>query len=266
MGGTLLKCAHAVCVGAAHERRGLPCQDSTASYRTEHACAVTLCDGAGSVPGSEHAASAAADAIAVFAAESFETLWSSSDMVVREALLQSALDAVRERFGDLRPACTALLAVMADDGRWMAAHLGDGVILALEDLLTGTVLSLPENGSSLSATYFLSGPDPLKHLRIYRGDAAQASYLLLSSDGASALLYDIAPITLAPVVFKMSRWLKEHDADAVSEAIGEDLRDVFRQRAYDDLSLAILCRVLREESPLAQTRNQFDEYEANDQI
>ena len=64
--------------------------------------------------------------------------------------------------------CT-LLFYACGGGRFLAGHLGDG-LMALVQGEDCRPLSLPENGENPSETWFVTSPDALEHLRLLRGD------------------------------------------------------------------------------------------------
>lgn len=227
--------------GSAHLSRGIPCQDSVFGARGAHAAAVALCDGAGSVPHSELAAQAASRALASYAAEHFELLWSLEDAVVRDVIVTLGVTAVREAAPGVRPACTVLLAAMAADGRSLVCHLGDGAILALGRDGRGRLFSEPENGERPNMTYFLSGPEPLRHLRVLRPEPDSAEAFVLGSDGVSAGLYSYSGAA-SPAVEKMVGWLRSGGQAHAAALLDDALKNVFRSQSADDVSLAILLR------------------------
>ena len=236
-----LKLAVGALQGLAHESRGEPCQDSVSACRAAHAACVALCDGAGSVPGSERVSEAVARALASLAAERFERLWTLRDAVLRDLIVSAGTAAALAAAPEVRPACTVLLAAMSDDGRCLVCHLGDGAVLAVPPAGGGRLLSAPENGESLSRTFFLSGPEPRQHLRVYR---PEAEALLLCSDGVSPRMYERSGAA-SPAVGKMVGWLRSGGEAHAEALIGDALRNVFRSQSADDLSLAILLRAPR---------------------
>ena len=234
-----LMTACGVLCGIYHEDRDVPCQDSVCAQQSENVSCVALCDGAGSVKGAERVSESAARALAALFTERFDALWALEDDVLRSLILSQGVEAVQKDAPGIPAACTLLLAAMHTDGRCLVCHLGDGAIIASGVDGTGRIFSVPENGRSASETYFLCGPNPMRHLRIYRTLPDWADALLLCSDGVSRQVYELDG-TAAPVVRKMVGWLRSDGEAFAARLIDDALRNVFRRLSRDDLSIAIL--------------------------
>ena len=123
--------ARAVRTGQYHLLTGLPCQDRAEGRAEGPVALAVLCDGAGSCPGSEEAAEAVCRWALEDVPESFETLYALEGSVLAAELAargQAALclAGLEERL------CTMLLFACHEDGRWLAAHIGDGVLFLRE--------------------------------------------------------------------------------------------------------------------------------------
>lgn len=115
----------------------------------------------------------------------------------------------------------------------MQIHVGDDGALS--------VFSPPENGAYQNETFFLTAPDAAEHLRLRRGRSEGPGALLLMSDGMSESLYQYATGTPAPACRKVAQWLRDGDEEAVSQALEQNMKQVFSLRTGDDLSLAAVC-------------------------
>lgn len=230
--------ACAVCTGQYHLMAGLPCQDRAEGRAEGPVSLVILCDGAGSCPGSE----AAAEAVCRWALEdvpaSFEALCALDGPALSAELAARGQAALRAAgLGDCL--CTMLLFACHEDGRWLAAHIGDG-FLFLREGNRARILSWPENGRFAKETFFLCEPDAAQHLRIYRGKASGALQAMLTSDGCGDCLCDWGAKRPAPAVDVMCGWLVDYGGQAASQAMAMELEELFSLRSDDDLSLAIL--------------------------
>lgn len=234
--------ASAVRQGFLHRMKDMPCQDRTAGSTEGPVSLAVLCDGAGSCPESE----LAAERVCRWALEDipncFDELYAMAQDELPAALVargQAALNAAL--LGD--KLCTMLLFSCHRDGRWLAAHIGDGYIFLREQGST-RVLSHPMNGRFLNETFFLCESDADRFLRTYRGQGGEELQALLTSDGCGDSLYDRRAGTIAPAVDKMCGWMTDYDSQTVSQALAHALADPFSQESHDDLSIAILsfCR------------------------
>lgn len=235
-----VKAAYAVQVGNLHLAAKLPCQDSIFFFRGERACCLALADGAGSVPGSELASSAVCKALAKAAVSCFAEWSVMADDDLKQEILNLAADSVDAAVPGRKPDCTLLLVAIADDGRALWCHIGDGGIFFVSDGEC-RLLSEPENGLESYITFFLSGADAARHLRVGRTVLSRDSAFLLCSDGVEPTLYDAEAGLCAPAVRIVAEWLRAEPESAVSEALDSHLNSLFRQRSDDDMSLGVIC-------------------------
>lgn len=106
-------------------------------------------------------------------------------------------EAMRRQFGEPinEYAATVVGAMLSPDGGFIV-HIGDGVAssFVFSDAQSGIFLTLtaqsnPENGKSANETFYATGPNWIKHLRIEPVPKG-TNFLLLCTDGAQSLLYD----------------------------------------------------------------------------
>ena len=235
-----VKYAAAAACGQSHLLEGQLCQDVASGVAVGPVTAVAVSDGAGSCPSSELAAQCACTWVLKLFSQRFDALYAAAESDLAETLAkegQAALQAAHLPEG----LCTLLVAACHNDGRWLAAHIGDGYIFQLSDG-PARVLSPPENGAFANETFFLCEADAQEHLRIYRGRAIGRMAVLLTSDGCGAALYDIERGAPAPAVEILCSWLADHDGEAVSQALESQLTGIFSEASEDDLSIAVLYR------------------------
>ena len=226
----------AVYAGRFHRAAGSPCQDRTAFARTDRAVCAALADGAGSRAHSEVGAACATAIAARLLSSRFDALWALSDEALRAELMEQCLAELSRETLPLRElACTLLFFAAHRDGRFLAGHIGDGVIV-LSDA-ESRVLSTPENGDTLSETYFLTGADAAEHLRVYRGTLPPEGTALLMSDGMAESLYRRFDGSPAPACGRIAQWLHEGDPQVVDQALAAHMEKTFSRRSDDDLSL-----------------------------
>lgn len=236
----MVRYAAAAARGQQHLLEGRPCQDFAAGRAAGRAAAVCLCDGAGSCPHSERAAECVCDWALRLLPACFDELYGVSEDELADILVAGGQAALQEA-GLPDGLCTMLLMACHEDGRWMAAHIGDGYIF-VEERGASRVLSYPENGSFANETFFLCEAGAREHLRVYRGRAEARFAALLTSDGCGGALYDLGKKAPAPAVPVLCGWLADHDGAAVSLAVEAQLTELFSVESDDDLSMALLYR------------------------
>ena len=234
------KVSQAVCTGRRHRLEDTPCQDRVAVRRTEELVCCTLADGAGSRSHSELGAECVTRAAAELLTGEFEALWAMEQPPLAEAVISRCVQALNS----LEPpiyelACTLLFCVCHRDGRFLAGHLGDGVMIhEAEGELS--VFSPPENGAFQNETYFITGADAVGHLRLRRGRWMCEGALLMMSDGTADSLYRYADGTPASACRTLAGWLREGEEEVVSQALQDNLERTFAGRTSDDMSLILL--------------------------
>lgn len=227
----------AVCTGRAHRNAGLPCQDQIAIRRGEGTICTALADGAGSRPRSETGAACVTACVSGALSERFEEFWPLEDPALADRLVQLCLSALaRQKLPVYDMACTLLFFAAHQDGRFLAGHLGDGVMISATEAGL-RVFSHPENGADTSETFFITGPDAGEHLRLFRGQLPESGTLLLMSDGMAESLYQRSTETPAPVCGRIAQWVHEGDPEIVSQSLERNMETLCAQRSADDLSL-----------------------------
>lgn len=241
------KVSWAVCTGRRHQQEGTPCQDRVVVRREEAVVCCALADGAGSRSHSELGAECVTQAAAELLSSRFEELWTMEDVPLAGAVINRcvrALNGLEPPIHEL--ACTLLFCAAHRDGRFLAGHLGDGVMIRAEGGAL-SVFSPPDNGAYQNETYFITGTDAVERLRVRRGRWRAEGTLLLMSDGAADSLYHYADGTPAAACQTLAAWLRDGEEDVISQALRDNLERTFAKRTGDDMSLLLLS--WREEEP-----------------
>ena len=235
-----VKLSAATLQGSRHRREGTPCQDCAATLSLGGTHAAALCDGAGSLPHSHLGAGAAAGAAVRLLCGSFEELWTLPPRALGRRVLEELLRAMAETGRPLPELGCTLLFCACREGRFLAGHLGDG-LMALVRRGEALPLSLPENGSEPGETWFLTSPDAPERLRLYRGELGPGpGTVLLTSDGVSGQLLDRRTRRLSPACLRLARWAEEYSPAEMEEILRGNLREVLSQGTPDDLGIALL--------------------------
>lgn len=231
--------------GTGHRKAGIPCQDCTLTYSLKGVHVVTLADGAGSACLSHFGARAVTSAIAHAVVRDFQCLITMSDEGIRawaRGVITYALEGVAEkeacRLSDLS---STLLLVAVKKQRFLALHIGDGVIGCFKhhDLF---VLSAPENGEFANQTWFTTTLSQADSLRVYRGDASSISGFVLMSDGVEPSLYDMRKKQLSHAVINLLIHNQRIPGHKMSELLEQSLEMSIVPRTTDDCSIALLSR------------------------
>lgn len=231
--------------GQGHKRNDIPCQDKTLCLFENGVRVIALADGAGSAKLSQYGAEAAIHIAAEYVANEFDGLWDLSDadikssiaIVIRERLALVA----RELSCDEKDLSSTLLLVAVKKNRYLALHVGDGVIGCMfrESL---EVISKPANGEYANLTWFTTSQDFESVLRVYRGDASSISGFILMSDGVEPSLYDADNVALAKAVLNLFFVNVKSSTKETTELLKESLESVIARRTKDDCSIAMMSR------------------------
>lgn len=257
---------------------GVPCQDQVLCLRFPNGTETgALADGAGSVRLSHYGAAVVVEAASQLIAHEFDRIFKATNnlgtiRVEMVGQLQSALseaattgldltDSDRKRLGfppretnprvacEVRDLASTLLLVAVKDDRFVALHLGDGVLGAEVILPSGRKvarpLGRPDNGEFANETTFITSRSAAGALRIYRGrletKTRTISGFILMSDGPEMVLYKKRTRTLAPACSKLLEACRSLPSEVMHEQLEVTLRDVIVPRTHDDCSLVLLA-------------------------
>ena len=155
---------------------------------------------------------------------------------------------------------SALLFVAVKDERYLAGHIGDGLIARLNE--SCTVLSEPKNDLFHNETDFAAEDLAMTNLRIYKGDLQEPFGFMLMSDGACQSLYEFDTNNLSPACATFFEWLKEYDGETVSEALVENINKYFLKNTKGDISIAVMASDKKDIEPdakFAETNEPYDD-------
>lgn len=150
---------------------------------------------------------------------------------------------------ELQDLSSTLLLVAVKKNRYIALHLGDGVIGA--ELTQGNrsklrVLSKPSNGEFSNETFFVTLAQATQKTRVITGSTEgwpwRISGFILMSDGPEAALYSKRQKTLAPACKKLFAANAKLEQSTMDEQLSCAIRDVIQKRTDDDCSIAIMSR------------------------
>lgn len=242
-------------IGTSHKKSGTPCQDVTNKLVSENSCTIVLADGAGSASLSEIGAELACQSILSTLHSDFDEFFEMDSLLAKRKIIHG----IRTRLGikakiydrDKQEFASTLLFVSIKNNKFIAGHIGDGIIGAIDEKGTAIMLSEPENGEFANSTYFTTSNDYRYHFRLYRGNVDNFSSFFLMSDGAADCLYHKMAKTFAPAILSFSRWIEKYDEDSVNKALYENMLKMFPKHTTDDCSF-IMCK------NMSINRDQFD--------
>lgn len=228
--------------GQAHEWKGLPCQDVCNGGSLKEKSWLALADGAGSCLYAQEGAKTCVEAVRALLWR-FRGGWRENSAKDLLCALLGALRKTAERLHcEIWDLSSTLLAVQAFGGRYIALHLGDGVLGAFHADGSVSVLSAPDNGGFANQTTFVTTSDAVYHLRLYSGELGDIEGFLAMSDGAAESLYAPREQIFMPLVKVLFERLRCFGGTLTSQWFAPIFEDYVRANTADDVSLvATLC-------------------------
>ena len=244
--------AWAQTTGAAHQMRGVPCEDTMGLTIINDKQGTTwliaaVADGAGSA---ECAAEGSRIATESFIEAAAETIIRSGardlDLVMRSSAVyaRTILEFVAEDAGrPLDDYHTTLLACVTCGARSAFFQIGDGIILACDqETAAWSAILRPQNDENREFTYFLTLPEALEIAEVALIDRP-ISHVALTSDGLQDII--VHPETLAvrsPLLDRLAGALAAVSAAGDAEVVSSGLYTVLDSKAFrnftaDDTSL-----------------------------
>lgn len=180
--------------GSSHREDGRPCQDAFAFCVEGNAVVAAVCDGAGSCELSHVGARTVAETMVAGLARQVRTgqLGLATDADGLRVLVEAEVTRARADVQavaaagsrELSAYASTLVVAVAWPSRVCFVHLGDGYAVVRQQTGTPDLVSVPENGEYVNETYFVTGDEWPRHLRMVAFDTAVAA-LVLMSDGAA---------------------------------------------------------------------------------
>ncbi|GHT79741.1 hypothetical protein FACS1894104_4950 [Actinomycetota bacterium] len=249
--------------GIAHTREGISCQDAVYFATNGLVNAGALCDGAGTAKHAEIGAQTTAEVVVHELLDHFDSYllqhpnWLQkllqkllskqlhTEEAIKQTLIQTIQSALIDRahnFPDskLDDYHSTLLAVAIKNDKFIAFHIGDGVIGCRENGQLRT-MSQPDNGEYASSTFFVTLPHAEQYLRYYHGHVGDINGFVLISDGTAESFYDQESQTLAKVCIKLLDENAKNEAGFADE-LQESFDSVVRNKTTDDCSVVLMGR------------------------
>ncbi len=234
--------------GRSHLARNQPCQDKVHYCCFEKQSAIiSLADGAGSCVwsdiGAEYIVNNIGEIIHSNFDDYFENPTQASYDIVSKLLMGLQQIAILKTIDLHELSSTLLFAYVRKTPKgvkYLAGHIGDGVIAIGGSSDEIEVLSHPTRGDFANTTVFITGPDAAKNLRVYSGFVQYNIGFLLMSDGAAESLYSQRLKTLAPACKEILAFFDRYSQKIAGSAIKKILERHFIKKTHDDCSLSVL--------------------------
>lgn len=197
-------------MGQKHKGRGVPCEDSSIAVQRDGVSVVVVADGAGSkqYTHARFGSKSACDTVSELLINYFDALYYEN----REAAVRSLIiAAVHVGFANLmeqhkldtldRLSCTLLFCAVKDR-RVLIGHIGDGLIACVSESGVHPI-TMPQNGTNASSTYFVTAPHAADYLRLIKTTTDDIHGIALMTDGVQDSVYDENSGLIKPVVAQM---------------------------------------------------------------
>lgn len=240
-----LRVAGAAVVGRRHEKAGVPCGDAVRTFCNDRFACIALADGVGSANRGEEGARIAASCLATLMRDGFSELVEASEELCKNQIAVTLLRSLSRKAKQLGvepdALATTLLFVATDGERFLAGQLGDGRVgMRLGSRATWALALTPDRSDFRNFTHVATDPSHWEAFCLARGTVPPYSAFVLMSDGAEEALYNRALDRFAPAITTVADWTTRVSRRRASAALAENLRDVVRERTFDDVGLAIL--------------------------
>ncbi|MEE5993285.1 MAG: PP2C family serine/threonine-protein phosphatase [Oscillospiraceae bacterium] len=230
-------------VGTRHQNKGIACQDAVqAEYSTTaNAAIAVLSDGAGSCECAEEGANITVHTTMEILSEYFDQLYEmpeneAVDFIltrIREKMAQSAKE---QGFEDIMPfSATLLCAVLADDGRYLYFHVGDGMIAISDKKGNCQVVSTYHHKIASNYTTFVTVEDTDYHF--HKGVNEISSFLLVSDGPEIFLKYGNVLTGKGDLLIQLSYFYQNHEMVSEMQALAEELQ---KYGMTDDASFVLI--------------------------
>ena len=241
----LFRIAGASTIGTSHIENEKPCQDKFFSKKINNVATISLADGAGSCSKSDIGAEICTRYIVDFLCNNFDKTFLQSELEVSEEILKGVTKSLQnmsdELNAPLKDLSSTLLFVAVKGNKFLAGHIGDGLIGSFDE--SGSqIFSPPENGEFSNQTFFITMGDAKDHLRIYKGNLNSTLGFILMSDGSYESLFDTQKNELTGANLTFFSWLvdKKNSIETIEKSLEDALINKFTQRTIDDCSIILL--------------------------
>lgn len=175
--------------GKRHRKKEMMCQDQYACKKADGRLSVALVDGIGATDVNAKAGKRVAELTAAFFLEQAEHIKKADEYTIAYNLIkqiQRLLDQMSQEYGvNVKELSSTLLEIYIDpqEGRYVAVHLGDGIIAALDEEQKIRIISRPQNGRKLNETVLTTSDTALGNMRILKAPLGNIKTFVIATDG-----------------------------------------------------------------------------------
>ena len=150
---------------------------------------IGLVDGSGDTDVNVIAGEKVVDVMTNFLMEHYEKCMEWSRKAINEELLhliREEIEKVSDRYGISSGELKSTIAVVCIDHEldsYCAVHLGDGIIIGIEEGNVPVPISYPLNGYTRNETYLTTSKDAVKKMKVFRGKLHHMQGFMMCSDG-----------------------------------------------------------------------------------
>ena len=185
----LWTCKYGTRIGTRHKEMDLLCQDRVNYKVLDNRQIIGLVDGSGDTDLNVIAGEKVVDVMTNFILEHYDKCMEWSRKAINEELLyiiRRELEKISGRFGI--PCCelkSTIAVVCIDHERdsYCAVHLGDGIIIGIEEGNVPIPISYPRNGYTRNETYLTTSEEAVKKMKVFRGRLGDMQGFMMCSDG-----------------------------------------------------------------------------------
>ncbi len=232
--------------GVSHKKTNKKCEDAVLTLKKDKFIFLGVSDGAGSVKSAYTASWIVLHLLALEFEEKLEEYLDSKNISKKilsflETRLMFLAKYTKLEFEEL--SSTLIFALILED-KYIIGHIGDGIVVNIDQDNSLNILSKPENFEFANETVFCNTLGYQDRLRIYQGGVSEIQNgLLLCSDGVEDAIYDYKEDKVASICEQMINWLDDYDEEKVSGALQYNLEKNIARLSSDDLSVVILKRL-----------------------
>lgn len=230
--------------GRSHIKTNTPCQDKTFALITDKFSAIALADGAGSAKYSHFGAEIATKFICKILEQNFMLILQDSNSAkadILNALLDELQKEAHLRECVLKDLASTLLCVGICNDIFIAFHLGDGLICAL-DSNEVRLISGAQNGEFANTTFFTTSQNAWQKAEIIIDKMDNINAFALMSDGVAPSFYNARNGQFVKALKGILQKSLLVAQDKMQERLQHSLDNVLSKATFDDCSLAILAR------------------------
>ena len=236
------KMASAVAQGVYHIEDNIPLEDVVKLVNKENFKFFGVADGAGSAKYAKESAEIILSMLS-FELEINSIKYLQSKNI--EASLKKYIESVLYTYSilnniEFKELCSTLVAIAIFGEHYIQIHIGDGLLISIDNNNKLKLLSEPYHGRFANYTVFCNTVEQNDRVRVKRGKTEDIKNgFLVCSDGIEDSLYDSATGKISEVVTDMINWLDEYSEDEVSDILEHNLKVHFAEESGDDLSIVI---------------------------